>query len=94
MSRLWAAFAVALVVSAGVSGWQGHRLGYAAAVADHKAETLARIEAGRILDDDRRRLAQERDQLADELKGGAYAQPVVSERCLGPGRVQRLNALR
>lgn len=90
--RAW--LAAAVIAAIGLSGWQGYRIGNAAAVADHKAEMLARIEAGRVLDDDRRRLAQERDRLARELEGAAYAESVVSERCLGPERVRRLNALR
>jgi hypothetical protein len=86
-------YALALAV-AGAIGFQGYRMGYASAEADQHAEELARIEAGRMLEADRRRIAQERDQLADQLKEQAHADPIIVERCLGPGRVLRLNALR
>jgi len=86
-------YAIALTVVAAI-GLQGYRMGYGAAEAARQAEDLARIEAGRILEADRRRIAQERDQLADQLKEQAYADPIIVKRCLSPGRVQRLNAIR
>lgn len=86
-------YALALAVMAG-AGFQAYRVGYGAAVSDHQEEELARIEAGRMLEADRRRIAQERDLFADQLKEQAYAQPIVVDRCLDPGRVQRLNSLR
>ncbi|WP_197919305.1 hypothetical protein [Thiosulfatihalobacter marinus] len=85
---------LAAIALAGLSGWQGYRMGYSAAEDDKRAELLAQIEAGQKLDDARRKIAQERDQLARELEERAYADPVVCERCLGPGRVRRLNAIR
>ena len=73
--------------------WHGHSTGKAACEADHNAEQLARIEAGRMLETARRKVAQERDQLARELEEQAHAEPVSVLRGLGPGRVRRLNAI-
>jgi hypothetical protein len=72
----------------------GHRSGYAASDAAHNTERLARIEAGRKLENDRRRIAQERDQLARQLEEDAHEAPVLVPRCLDPERVRRLNTLR
>lgn len=92
-TRIAAVLAGALALSA-FTGWQGYRAGRAACEAAHNATLLAHIEAGRKLDDDRRRLARERDELAAQLEEEAHADPVIVERCLAPGRVQRLNTLR
>lgn len=92
MFSRWAAVA-ALVVIVAVF-WQGHRVGYAAAVSSHQSELLGHIEAGQKLDATRRQAAFQRDQLARKLEEGAYADPVVVDQCLGPGRVRRLNAIR
>jgi hypothetical protein len=86
-----AALAVLAVVA--VVFWQGHRLGYDSAVSAHESELLAQIEAGQKLDAARRRVALERDQLARELEEEAHADPITVVRCLGPGRVRRLNAI-
>lgn len=74
--------------------WQGHRMGYAAAEADHNAELLVRIEEGRKLEDERRALAVERDKLARQLEEESHDTPVYVDRCLAPERVRRLDALR
>lgn len=82
------------VALAALAGWQGYRMGHAACEDARRAELLAQIEAGQKLDAARRKAAQERDQLARELEGAAYADPVIVEQCLGPDRVRRLNAIR
>lgn len=87
------ALAAVLICTAG-AGWQGYRMGYAVAQAAQDARLLAEIQAGMKAEEARRALAQERDRLATQLKEEADADPVVVERCLGPGRLQRLNALR
>lgn len=87
-------FLIGALVLAGITGWQGYRMGYAASENAQRQKLLDQIEAGRKLEDARRVIAQERDRLARELEGAAYADPVVVERCLGAGRVQRLNAIR
>ena len=92
MIRAWP-IVIALLLAA-ACGWQGYRMGHRAAVADHQEAELERVEAGRILEEDRRRLAQERDRLARKLEESAYAEPVVVERCLAPSRVRRLNSIR
>lgn len=84
---------VVLICTAG-AGWQGYRLGYAAAEAAQQTRLLAEIEAGQRLEEQRRILAQQRDELARKLSEEADADPVVVERCIGPERVRRLNALR
>ena len=83
--------AIALV---GLSGWQGHRMGYSAAEDNHRAELLEQIEEGQKIEAERLEIAQERDSLARQLEEQAYADPVVVNQCLSPGRVRRLNALR
>ncbi|UWQ29923.1 hypothetical protein [Leisingera sp. M523] len=92
MVRLWPLAALALL--AVFCGWQGYQRGAADCAAAHRAEQLARIEAGRMLEDARRQIAHERDQLSRKLEEQAYAEPVAVERCLGPDRVRRLNAIR
>lgn len=92
MLRLWPLLAAAVI--AVLCGWQGYRLGFATSEARHNFERLARIEAGQKLEQARRQIARERDQLSRKLEEQAYAQPVAVERCLGPGRVRRLNAIR
>ena len=91
MIRIVAALGIAATIAAGV---QGYRMGYAAAEADQNAALLAQIEAGRKLDQERRRIAAERDSLARQLEDEANADPVVVDRCLPPERVLRLNRLR
>jgi hypothetical protein len=85
---------VAFVAAASVAGWQGYRMGYAKAQAAHDADLLAQIEAGQKLEADRRRVARERDALAEQLERAGNAEPVIVERCLAPSRVRRLNTLR
>lgn len=89
--RLLFALGAALIV---LALWRGYEWGYGAADAKHKAELLAQIEAGRMLEDARRMAAQKRDDLSRKLEEAAHADPVVVERCLGPKRVRRLNAIR
>lgn len=79
---------------AGLAGWGGYRVGYSTCENSHRAELLAQIEAGQKLEEARRKVAQERDQLARELEDAAYADPVVVEQCLDLDRVRRLNAIR
>lgn len=87
-----------IVAAALVAGvlifWQGSRMGYAAAVADHNAELLIRIETGRKLEEARRALEVERDDLARQLEEESHDTPVHVDRCLAPERVRRLDALR
>lgn len=82
------------IALAGAAGWQGYRMGHATAEAKHNLERLAMIEAGHKLDQARRLLAQQRDDLADELEAKGNADPVTVERCLSSKRVFRLNRLR
>ncbi|MBT2130138.1 hypothetical protein [Aliiroseovarius lamellibrachiae] len=91
MNRVWVLF---LIGAVSLAGWQGYRLGYRASEAAKNAEHLAQIEAGKMLEAARLKAAAERDDLHRKLEEKAYADPVVVERCLGPDRVQRLNALR
>lgn len=91
MIRIVAALGVAATIAA---GFQGYRMGYVAAEADQNAALLAQIEAGRKLDQERRRIAAERDSLARQLEDEANADPVFVDRCLSPERVLRLNRLR
>lgn len=77
----------------GVAFWQGYRWGHAASEAHKNAELLAQIEAGQELEVERRRVAQERDELARQLEREAHADPVIVDQCFGPNRVRRLNAL-
>ena len=87
--------AVALwLASVALTGWQAYRRGYGDSEAAHAAQMLARIEAGQKLDAARRQVALERDALARKLEREAHADPVVVERCLGPDRLRRLNAIR
>lgn len=92
--RLILAALLAVLICSGGAGWQGYRLGYAAAGADHNAQLLAEIEAGAKLEEERRSLAAERDALARQLEEESHADPVFVERCLAPDRVRRLNTLR
>lgn len=85
---------LAALALAALTGWQGYRMGYSASENVQRQKLLDQIEAGQKLEDARRVIAQERDRLARELEGAAYADPVVVKRCLGAGRVQRLNAIR
>lgn len=94
MIPVWATRLGVCLAIAAICGWQGYRMGVAACEADHQAEALARIEAGRKLESARRQIAQERDLLTRKLEEQAHAQPVAVDRCLGPGRVRRLNAIR
>lgn len=86
-----AAFSVALALGAGA---YGYRNGKAACEAEHKARLLEEIETGQRLEQERQRIALERDQLHRQLEEEAHADPVIVERCLSPDRVRRLNALR
>lgn len=79
---------------AALAGWQGYRIGYDAAVADHNDELLARIEAGQKVEQARRNLAIERDELRDQLEEQADAEPIAQPQCFSPGRALRLNANR
>lgn len=85
---------VGALVFAALTGVQGYRMGRTACEADHKQELLDQIEAGEKLEQARRQAAKERDALARELEGAAYADPVTSEQCLGSSRVRRLNSIR
>ena len=85
--------AVAVVALLTFTWWHGHGAGRDACEAVHNAERLDQIEVGRMLETARRKAAQERDQLARELKEKANAEPVSVERCLSPGQVRRLNAI-
>lgn len=87
------ALAVGLALSAG-AGLYGYRAGQFACEAEHKARLLEEIEAGQRLEQERQRIARERDQLHRQLEEEAHADPVIVERCLSPDRVRRLNALR
>ncbi len=93
MNSLRMVGAVAVVALLAFTWWHGHGAGRDACEAAHNAERLAQIEAGRMLETARRKIAQERDQLARKLEEQAHAEPVSVERCLGPGRVRRLNAI-
>lgn len=83
-------FLVALALSTSL----GYLKGKKDAEAEFQGRILAYIEAGQKLDDARRRVAQERDELAARLEEEAYADPVIVERCLSPDRLRRLNSLR
>ncbi|MCT4558590.1 MAG: hypothetical protein N4A61_11095 [Pelagimonas sp.] len=89
MARLW--FVVALCVGAGAFGFHegGQRCEARHAIAAiEKAERAAQLDAERI------EVARQRDNLVRELEELSNADPVVVERCIGPNRVRRLNALR
>ncbi|MCT4557363.1 MAG: hypothetical protein N4A61_04810 [Pelagimonas sp.] len=58
-----------------------------AIAAIEKAERAAQLDAERI------EVAKQRDDLARELEELSNADPIIVERCLGPNRVRRLNAL-
>lgn len=85
---------IAAIVLAGLTGWQGYRLGYDDAEDAHRVELLDQIEAGKKLEAARVAEAKKRETLARQLEEQAHADPIVVERCLGPDRVQRLNAIR
>ncbi|MEX0306018.1 MAG: hypothetical protein AB3N12_01415 [Ruegeria sp.] len=85
---------IGAIALSGVTGWQGHRIGYAAAEDDHRTELLAQIEAGQKLEAARWQLEQELDKQASKNEEQAYAEPVVIQQCLGPSRVFRLNTSR
>lgn len=72
----------------------GYRLGGTACQRKHDAAFLAQIEAGQKLDRARIEAMRARDLLAQQLEELSHADPVVVERCLGPGRLRRLNTLR
>lgn len=84
----------ALLACSALSGWQGYRMGHAVAEARYNSRLLAEIEAGQKLDEARRVLARQRDDLARQLEEEAHADPVIVERCMSPDRVRRLNTLR
>lgn len=75
-------------------GWFSYSKGYEAAEAKHNAALLAQIEAGEKLEEARRVVAAERDELAKKLEEEAYADPVVIHRCLSPSRLRRLQTIR
>jgi hypothetical protein len=89
-AAIWAIVAVLIIAA----GWQGYRMGNAACQTAHDAERLAMIEAGRKLDAERRRIAQQRAEDARKQEGAAYAEPIAVDRCLGPDRVRRIHAIR
>ena len=91
---LWGALVLALCAALAAFGVWMYRTGYAAAEGAAQARLLAQIEAGQDLEEQRRKIAVERDTLARKLEEAAYADPVVVDRCLGPDRVRRLNAIR
>lgn len=93
MTRLYI-IAALIVVSCGLTGWKAYGLGKSKCEATHNQERLDRAQAGEKLEQARRIVARERDELARKLKESAYADPVVVERCLSPNRVRRLNAIR
>lgn len=84
---------VAIVAVLGVVALGAYNRGKSDCEAAFNAARLDQIEAGEKLDDERRKIAIERDKLARELEEQAYAEPVVVQRCLSPSRVRRLNAL-
>lgn len=83
-------FPVLLAIFAGGAYWKGQVDCNAA----RDQERLAHIEAGRMLNAERRRVAAQRDEFAREQERKAHAQAPTVQRCLGPSRVRRLNALR
>ena len=87
---------IALIGALTLSGlgvWRGYAWGYAASEAQHNADRLAQISAGQELEAERREVARERDELAQQLEVEAYEEPVVVQQCLGPSRLRRLNAI-
>lgn len=74
--------------------WYGYLSGHDACAAAQQKRLLESIREGERLEEARREIAQERDDLARELEVAANADPVVISQCLGPSRVQRLNSLR
>jgi len=82
-----------LVWTAAVA-WFARDYGRSECEAAHSRDALKMAQAGEKLENDRRALAIERSELMDEIRRQADADPVVVERCIGPGRVQRLNAIR
>jgi hypothetical protein len=83
-------FPVLLAIFAGGAYWKGQVDCHAA----RDQEQLAHIEAGRMLEAERRRLRTARDKLSREQERKAHAQAPAVQHCLGPRRVRRLNALR
>lgn len=90
---LWVALLSAQVAFGGFVGWKSYQLGKRACEASRAAQIEAEREAGKILDEARLKVARERDDLARKLEEAAYAEPVIVDRCLSPGRVYRLNQL-
>lgn len=90
----YSAVSVALVALIVFVGWQGYRMGKAFCVAAYNAERLAQIDMARELEAERLKVAAERDELARQLEVKANEDPVTTERCLGPSRLQRLNQIR
>lgn len=93
LRAILAALSIAAVTCA-AAGWQGYRMGVAAETARQNAALLAEVAAGQKIEEQRRQIAQERDDLARQLEEEANASPIVVDHCLGPERVQRLNRLR
>ncbi|SMP09670.1 hypothetical protein [Shimia sagamensis] len=93
-ARFLLAVVALVLIASGGAGWVGYTKGIAKAEAAHNQELLDQIAKGQEADQKRRAAEQERARMAEELEAAAYAEPVVVERCLGPNRVQRLNALR
>lgn len=89
----FAPYVVAIAAFLGCMWW-AYGQGVAKCQADHDAEWKAMIEAGEKLEAQRIAEAQKRDELIDELKEQANADPIVVERCAGPDRVRRLNQIR
>jgi hypothetical protein len=90
--RLWQVFAALALLA--VVGAGGFRQGVASTEAKHARLELKQKQAADRLNAERRQIALERGALARKLEEEAHAAPVVVERCLGPGRLQRLNRLR
>ncbi len=86
-----AAVGVVILSAAFGIGWVQ---GSAKCEARHSQALINQIEAGQMLEDARRAVVRQRDDLVRQLEELAHADPVVVERCLGPDRVRRLNAIR
>lgn len=78
---------------AAVAFWQGYRAGDALCTERHQREVLRQIEEFKQRDAERIKILHERDELVRRLEEAANKDPVIVQRCLGPGRVRRLNGL-
>ena len=78
---------------AGVAYWYGDKNGYMRCTVKHQIELQEQIDTGEKLKADAVKVAQERDDLVRQLEEQANEDPIIVSRCLGPGRVQRLNSI-